>query len=227
MLMRILLGIFASIMFSLQVHAVDLASLSNKDVIAGLKEALSQSSSAAVAKLGVENGFLGNQRVKIPLPNKLQKIDGAMRKFGLGKYSDELISSMNRAAEAAVPEAKTLLLDAVKKMSVQDAKGILTGGDDAATQYFRNKTESRLRAKFLPIVTKTVHQVGVVGKYDEFTGKAAALGLTDHPNLEQYVTQKALDGLFLMMKDEEKAIRSNPADYSGKLLKKVFSAVSR
>ncbi|MGH8715995.1 MAG: DUF4197 domain-containing protein, partial [Burkholderiales bacterium] len=124
--MRTLLGIFAWIMFSLQAHAADLASLSNKDVIAGLKEALSQSSSAAVAKLGVENGFLGNQRVKIPLPDKLQKIDGAMRKFGLGKYSDELIISMNRAAEAAVPEAKTLLLDAVKKMSVQDAKGILT-----------------------------------------------------------------------------------------------------
>ncbi|MGH8710098.1 MAG: DUF4197 domain-containing protein [Burkholderiales bacterium] len=224
--MRTLLGIFAWIMFSLQAHAADLASLSNKDVIAGLKEALSQSSSAAVAKLGVENGFLGNQRVKIPLPDKLQKIDGAMRKFGLGKYSDELIISMNRAAEAAVPEAKTLLLDAVKKMSVQDAKGILTGGDDAATQYFRNKTESQLRAKFLPIVTKTVRQVGVVEKYDEFTGKAAVLGLTDQPNLEQYVTQKALDGLFLMMKDEEKAIRSNPADYSGKLLKKVFGAVS-
>lgn len=225
--MRILLGIFAWFMFSLPAHAVDLASLSNKDVVAGLKEALSQSSSAAVAKLGVKNGFLGNQRVKIPLPDKLQKIDGAMRKFGLGKYSDELIISMNHAAETAVPEAKPLLLNAVKKMTVQDAKGILTGGDDAATQYFRNKTESQLRAKFLPIVTKTVHQVGVVEKYNEFSGKAAALGLTDHPNLEQYVTQKALDGLFLMMKDEEKAIRSNPADYSGKLLKKVFSAVSR
>ena len=227
MLMRILLGIFASIMFSLQAHAVDLASLSNKDVVAGLKEALSQSSSAAVAKLGVKNGFLGNQRVKIPLPDKLQKIDGAMRKVGLGKYSDEVIVSMNRAAEAAVPEAKKLLLDAVKKMSVKDAKGILTGGDDAATQYFRSNTESQLRAKFLPIVTKTVRQVGAVEKYNEFTGKASALGLTDPPKLEPYVTQKALDGLFLIMKDEEKAIRSNPADYSGKLLKKVFGAVAR
>jgi len=225
--MRTLLGIFAWLMFSLPAHAVDLASLSDKDVVAGLKEALSQGSSAAIAKLGVENGFLGNQRVKIPLPDKLQKIDAAMRKFGLGKYSDELITGMNRAAEAAVPEAKTLLLGAVKKMSMQDAKGILTGGDDAATQYFRNNTESQLRAKFLPIVTKTMRQVGVVKKYDEYAAKAAVLGLADHPNMEQYVTQKALDGLFLIMKDEEKAIRSNPADYSGKLLKKVFSAVAR
>lgn len=225
--MRTLLGIFAWLMFSLPAHAVDLASLSNKDVVAGLKEALSQSSNAAIAKLGVENGFLGNQRVKIPLPDKLQKIDAAMRKFGFGKYSDELITGMNRAAEAAVPEAKTLLLGAVKKMSMKDAKGILTGGDDAATQYFRNNTESQLRAKFLPIVTKTVRQVGVVKKYDEYTAKAAALGLADHPNMEQYVTQKALDGLFLIMKDEEKAIRSNPTAYSGKLLKKVFSAVAR
>ncbi len=223
--MRILLGIFLWPTLSIPAHAVDLASISNKDVIGGLKQALSQSSSAAVAKLGVENGFLGNPRVKIPLPDKLQKIDAAMRKVGLGRYSDELITSMNRAAEAAVPQAKTLLLDAIKKMSVQDAKGILTGGDDAATQYFRKNTESQLRAKFLPIVTKTVRQVGAVEKYDAFAGKAAALGLTDHPNLEQYVTQKALDGLFLVMKDEEKAIRSNPADYSGNLLKKVFGAV--
>lgn len=225
--MRTLPGILARFMFSLPAHAVDLASLSNKDVVAGLKEALSQSSSAAIAKLGVENGFLGNQRVKIPLPDQLQKIDAAMRKFGLGKYSDELITGMNRAAEAAVPEAKILLLGAVKKMSMQDAKGIFTGGDDAATQYFRNNTESQLRAKFLPIVTKTVRQVGVAKKYDEYAAKAAALELADHANMEQYVTQKALDGLFLIMKDEEKTIRSNPADYSGKLLKKVFSAVAR
>jgi hypothetical protein len=223
--MRILLGIFLWPTLSIPAHAVDLASISNKDVIGGLKQALSQSSSAAVAKLGVENGFLGNPRVKIPLPDKLQKIDAAMRKVGLGGYSEELITSMNRAAEAAVPQAKTLLLDAIKKMSVQDAKGILTGGDDAATQYFRKNTESQLRAKFLPIVTKTVRQVGAVEKYDAYAGKTAALGLTDHPNLEQYVTQKALDGLFLVMKDEEKAIRSNPADYSGNLLKKVFGAV--
>jgi len=225
--MRILPGIFAWYMFSLPAHAVDLASLSNKDVVAGLKEALSQSSSAAVAKLGVKNGFLGNQRVKIPLPEKLQKVEGAMRKFGLGAYADELILTMNHAAEAAVPEAKPLLLSAVKKMTVQDAKGILSGGDDAATRYFRTNTESALRTKFLPIVSQATRKVGLAEKYNAFAGKASTLGLTDHPNLEQYVTQKALDGLFLMMKDEEKAIRSNPADYSGKLLNKVFSAVSR
>ncbi|MGH8750123.1 MAG: DUF4197 domain-containing protein [Burkholderiales bacterium] len=223
--MRILFAVFTLWLSALPAQAVDLASLSNKDVVSGLKEALSQSSSAAVAKLGVENGFLGNPKVKIPLPDKLQKIEGTMRRFGMGGTADELITSMNRAAEAAVPEAKTLLLGAVKKMSVQDAKGILTGGDDAATQYFRNNTENQLRTKFEPIVSKTVRQVGLVEKYDAFAGKAATLGLKDTPNMEQYVTQKALDGLFLMMKDEEKAIRTSPAQYSGKLLQKVFGAV--
>ena len=223
--MRILFAVF--MLSVLPAQAVDLASLSNKDVVSGLKEALSQSSSAAVAKLGVENGFLGNERVKIPLPDKLQKIEGTMRKFGMGSTADELITSMNRAAEAAVPEAKTLLLGAVKKMSVQDAKGILTGGDDAATQYFRNHTENQLRAKFQPIVSKSVLQVGLVEKYNAFAGKAAALGWKDTTNMEQYVTQKALDGLFLMMKDEEKAIRAHPAEYTGKFLQKVFGAAAR
>ena len=208
-------------------HALDISGLTNKDTINGLKEALSQSSSAAVAKLGVENGFLGNERVKIPLPDNLQKIEGMMRTFGMGSYADELITAMNRAAEAAVPEAKSLLLSAVKKMTVQDAKGILTGSDDAATQYFRKNTEIVLRAKFLPIVTQATRNVGLAEKYNEFADKASRLGLKDAPNLDQYVTQKTLDGLFVMMKDEEKAIRAHPAEYTGKFLQKVFGAAAR
>lgn len=224
--MRRLIALVSCFALNLTAHAVDLSGLTNKDTITGLKEALSQSSSAAAAKLGVENGFLGNQRVKISLPDKLQKTEGLMRKLGMGSYADELITAMNRAAEAAVPEAKPLLLSAVKKMTVQDAKGILTGSDDAATQYFRNNTESALRAKFLPIVTQATRNVGMVEKYNEFADKASRFGLKDAPNLDQYVTQKALDGLFVMMKDEEKAIRAHPAEYTGKFLQKVFSAVA-
>ena len=222
-----ILGYVIALSISVAASAAGLADISNRDAVNGLKDALVSGSQASVARLGVEDGFFRNERIKIPLPPSLRSVEAVMRSIGMGRQADELVLRMNRAAEAAVPEAKTLLHDAVKKMSVQDAKGILTGGDDVATRYFRNKTESQLHAKFLPIVTKTVRRLGVVEKYDEFTGKAAALGLTDHPNLEQYVTQKALDGLFLVMKDEEKAIRSNPADYSGKFLKKVFGAVSR
>ena len=224
--MRPILAFIFGLALSLPVYAVDLSSLSNKDAIAGLKEALTQSCSAAVGKLGIENGFLGNQEVKIPLPDQLQKVAGVMRKFGLGSYADELIVTMNRAAEAAVPEAKPLLLNAVEKMTVQDAKGIIAGGDDAATQYFRKNTENQLRVKFLPIVTQATRKVGLTEKYDEFAAKASQFGLTSAPNLEQYVTQKTLDGLFLVMKEQEKAIRTHPAEYSGKLLQKVFGAVA-
>jgi len=211
---------------SLPVYAADLTSLSNKDAIGGLKEALNQSCNAAVGKLGIKNGFLGNPQVKIPLPDQLQKTASVMRKFGFGSYADELTVTMNRAAEAAVPEAKPLLSNAIKKMTVSDAKGILAGGDDAATKYFRKTTENQLRAKFLPIVTQATHKVGMVEKYNEFAAQASRFGLTNTPNLDQYVTQKTLDGLFVVIKEQEKAIRAHPAQYSGKLLQKAFGAVA-
>jgi len=212
---------------SFNVHALDISDISNRDAVAGLKAALNKGASSAVGKLGKADGFLGNDRVKIPLPDSLQKLDGTLRRFGMEKYSDELIVTMNRAAEAAVPEAKTLLINAVKDMSVQDAKGILTGGDTSATEYFRGKTSKPLAAKFLPIVQRATAKVGLVQKYDEFAGKASRLGLVDESqtNLENYVTQKALDGLFLMIADEEKAIRANPVEQGSKLLSKVFGAL--
>lgn len=181
----------------------------------------------AVTSLAKENGFLGNDKVRIPLPENLQKADSLLHQLGMGSYTDDLITSMNRAAEAAVPEAKNLLVGAVKKMTVEDARGILTGGNDAATQYFRKNTESALTDKFKPIVNKSMQKVKLAEKYDQFAGKAANFGLVDQRDakLDDYITRKAMDGLFLMMAEQEKAIRENPALAVGSLAQKVFSAL--
>ncbi len=210
-------------------YALGLDDLSNKDAVAGLKEALVKGAGSAVGKLGKADGFLGNDKVKIPLPDSLQKVDGMLRKFGMSKYADELVVTMNRAAEAAVPEAKALLLKAVKDMSVQDAKGILSGGTTAATEYFRGKTSQPLAEKFLPIVQKATAKVKLADKYNQFAGKATKFGLVDEKqaNLENYVTQKTLDGLFVMMAEEEKAIRADPVGQTSKLLSKVFGAIGK
>lgn len=205
-------------------HALSFDSLGDKDATAGLREALTQGVGKAVTVLGKTDGFLGNPQAKIPLPESLRKVESLMRKLGQGKYADELVNTMNRAAEAAVPEARTLLVNAVKQMSVQDAKAILTGGDDAATQYFRRTTAEPLAARFKPIVGKAMTKVKLADKYDEFAGKAAKLGLVKEQDahLEDYVTQKALDGLFLMIAEEERAIRKDPVSAAGGLARKVF-----
>jgi len=207
--------------------ALDLSSFSNKDQVGSLKQALTQGAETAVSSLAKENGYLGNNKVRIPLPDTLQKADKAMRRFGMGKYSDELITSMNRAAEAAVPEARALLFSAIKKMTVSDAKNILTGGDDAATLYFRSNTEIALAAKFKPIVGKAMQKVKLAEKYDQFAGKGAKFGLVDERDarLDDYITRKAMDGLFLMMAEQEKAIRANPLEATGALAKKIFAAI--
>lgn len=207
--------------------AIDLNKLGNKDVVAGLKEALSRGTANAVSTLGKEDGFFANNRVKIPLPDSLQKVGSTLRNFGMGKYADELELTMNRAAEAAVPEARTLLVNAVKEMSVQDAKGILSGSNTAATDYFRKKSSQKLAAKFLPIVQQATTKVGVAQKYNQLAGNAARFGLIDEnqTNLENYITQKTLDGLFLMIADEKKEIRANPVEQGSKLLSKVFGSI--
>jgi hypothetical protein len=208
-------------------NAAGLTGISNTDQIGSLKQALTQGAETAVASLARENGFLGNDKVRIPLPDALQKADSLMRSLGMGKYADELTTSMNRAAEAAVPEAKTLLVGAVKNMSVADAKGILTGGNDAATQYFRKNTEAALTGKFKPIVSKSMQKVKLAEKYDQFAGKGVQFGVVDQKDakLDDYITRKAMDGLFLMMAEQEKAIRANPMQAAGSLAKKVFSAI--
>jgi len=201
--------------------------ITNQDANAGLKAALETGSQVAISSLGRTDGFLGNNAVKIGLPDSLRRYEKLMRQVGMGKYADELVLTMNRAAEAAVPEAKTLFLDAVKKMTVQDAKGILTGGNTAGTEYFRRTTSEPLRAKFLPIVAQATKKVKVAEKYHEFAGQGAKFGLMkkEDANLDSYVTQKALDGLFYMVAEEEKRIRANPVQAGSELLKRVFGAI--
>jgi hypothetical protein len=212
---------------SAQPSSTGLSKISNADQISGLKQALTQGAETAVKNLAKENGYLGNAKVRIPLPDKLQKADNLMRKIGMGKYADDLVTSMNRAAEAAVPEAKNLLVDATKKMTVADATAIITGSDDAATQYFRKNTEAALTEKFKPIVSRSMEKVQLAKTYDKFAGTGAQFGLIDQKDatLEDYITNKALDGLFVMMAEEEKAIRANPLQAAGDLAKKVFSAI--
>lgn len=207
--------------------AAGIADLSNADATSGLRQALTDGSAAAVKMLGAENGYFGNARVKIPLPPSLQKIESGLRMMGMKKQADELVLSMNRAAEAAAPEARQLLVDAVKKMSVQDAKAILAGGDTAATDYFRRTTQTQLTQRFLPIVKKATDRVGLAQQYNNLAGQGASLGLVkkEDASIETYVTRKALDGLYLMIAEQEKSFRQNPVGATSDIVKKVFGAL--
>ncbi len=201
--------------------------ITKQDATAALKAALEKGSVAAVANLGKVDGFLGNPQVKIPLPDSAQRAEHAMRRLGMGKYADELIVTMNRAAEQAVPQARTIFVDSVKKMSVQDAKGILTGGDTAGTEYFRRTTRTELHKRFRPIVEKSTAKVQLAQKYEQFAGKAVSVGMLrkEDADLDEYVTQKALDGLYLMVAEEEKKIRKDPVGTGSSIIKKVFGAI--
>ncbi|HEY8119344.1 MAG TPA: DUF4197 domain-containing protein [Methylophilaceae bacterium] len=227
--MRRLITALTITFFSLQANALGLSDLSNADASDGLKQALIQGAGKAVGKLGAVDGFFKNPQVKIPLPDSMKKAQKAMKMFGMGDQADDLVLKMNRAAEAAVPEAQALLVDSVKKMSVTDAKNILTGGDDAATQYFKKTTSGPMAEKFLPIVKKATEKVQLAQQYDKFAAMGAQYGLVgkDQANLEQYVTQKALDGVYLMMAQEEKAIRKDPVGQASGLVSKVFGAIGK
>jgi hypothetical protein len=207
--------------------ALNVEALSNADAAAGLTKALDQGINQAVSKLGVAGGFLNNPTVKIPLPPKLAKAEGAMRMLGMGGQADDLVIAMNRAAEAAVPESKALLVQALKHMSLTDAKQILTGGDDAATQYFKRVTNAPLQLKFAPIIERETRKVKLAEAYDRVAEKAVALGVLkpEDASLQAYVTQKTLDGLYTMMAQEEHAIRADPLGQGSALLKKVFGAL--
>ena len=208
-------------------HAINLSDITKTDATTALRTALTQGASKAVAQLGQTDGFLLNPEVKIPLPPQLQKGEKLMRRFGLGSMVDQLETTLNRAAETAVPEAKTLLVNAVKSMTVSDAKAILTGGDDSATQYFRSKTQATLAQRFKPIVMQATDKVGLKQNYNALAGRAAQFGLLDPAtaNIDDYVTAQALEGLFKMIAKEELAIRQDPIGQTSKLLKKVFGAL--
>jgi len=207
--------------------AAGIADISNADAASGLRQALTDGTAAAIQLLGKENGYFANPKVKIPLPPALKQVESGLRMMGMKKKADELVLSMNRAAEAAAPEAKQLLVDAVKKMSVQDAKSTLTGGDTAATEYFKRTTSAQLTQRFLPIVKKATDRVGLAQQYNNLAGQGASLGLIkkEDASIENYVTQKALDGLYLIIAEQEKSFRQNPVGAASSIVKKVFGAL--
>jgi hypothetical protein len=205
--------------------AISLSDLSNSDASQGLKAALEQGSQAAVARLGVPNGFLNNDKVKIQLPGLLEQARPILKMTGQGEQLDALVVAMNHAAEAAVPMAKPLLLDAVRSMSVADAKKILAGGDTSVTDFFRDKTSAQLAIKFLPVVKGVTDRSDLSAKYNAAMGQAGKLGLRQQSSVEQYVTQRTLDGLYTVIAEEEKAIRRDPVGTGSKIIGKVFGAL--
>ena len=208
-------------------HGFTLRAVSDGDASQGLKLALEKGTRAAIGLLGVEDGFMGNDQVRIGLPQALNKGARMLKTLGMGQQLDALTLQMNRAAEQAVPLAQKALMQSIQTMSVQDAKGILKGGDTAVTQFFVDKTRAPLSAQFLPQVTQVLGQLGVVEQFNAVAGKLSSMGLVpkDKALLENHVTGKTLDGLYYMIGEEEKKIRQNPAQAGSALLSKVFGAL--
>jgi hypothetical protein len=226
---RLVVAWLAAMLSSVAWAAGGLAAFTSAEQSNALKGALEQAVATSVASLGKADGFMANPQVRIPLPSKLQKAGKALRKLGKSKQVDALELAMNRAAEAAVPQARALLVDSVRQMSFSDALAILGGPQDAATQYFRQTMTEPLTEKFLPVVAKATADVQLARYYKEAAAKASALGLVDErdASLDAYVTRKALDGLFLTMAKEEAAIRSDPLGQANMLLRKVFGAIGK
>ena len=198
--------------------------LTQREALAGVRTALERGASSAVVTLGRVDGFLGNPQVRIPIPDSLARSERLARRLGFGNQVDELVVAMNRAAETAVPEARKLLLDAVRKMTVKDARAILAGGDTAATDYFRRTSHVALHDRFLPIVKSATEKVGVAQRYREFAQPAASFRLikSEHADLDEYVALKALDGLYFMLAEEEKKIRKDPLGTGSAILRRAF-----
>lgn len=191
---------------------------------AGIKEALAKGTEKAVNDLSKQDGYFGNAAVKILMPPSIQKVADVARMAGYQKQVDEFVLSMNRAAEAAAPLAAKYFADAIREMTFEDVRGILTGGDTAATDFFRRKTHDKLYAAFKPVVSEKVNQVGATRAYNDMIGRYEKVPMMGKQslNLDDYVTNKSLDGLFYMVGQEEKNIRTNPAARTTDLLKSVF-----
>lgn len=221
------LGLWAAPTTVAQAAATSLADLTAGEASQGLKAALERGVVFAVGQLGRPGGFLQNPAVRIPLPGFLNDASGALRMMGMGQRLDELVTAMNRAAEAAVPMARDLLVNTIQSMSVSDAKGVLTGGDTAATDYFARATRSQLFARFLPVAARATENVGAAAQYNQIAGKVSSFGLVkaEDAKLENYIANRALDGLYLMIGEEEKKIRQNPLAAGSDLLRKVFGGL--
>jgi hypothetical protein len=204
-----------------------LADLTNLEAGSGLKAALQRGSELAVSKLGADGGFLNNDKVRIGLPKVLEQASPLLKMTGRGQQLDELVVAMNRAAESAVPLAKPLLTEAISSMSVTDAKNILTGGETSVTDFFRQKTADPLSRKFLPIVKGVTDRAGLAKQYNGAIGQVGKLAAVppEQRTVEGYVTQRALDGLFYMIGEEEKAIRQDPIGSGSKIIGKVFGVL--
>jgi len=221
-----LTALCAGLLLGANAMALSLGDLSQGDATGGLKDALTQGAQTAIKQLGVPGGFSNNPEVKIGLPGKLDKAAGALKMLGMGDQLTQLETSMNKAAESAVTQAQPILVNAVKNMSVSDAKGILSGGQDSATQYLDKSSRDQIRAKFLPIVKQSTDKVGVAQQYNALAKKAPANLLGDkNASIENYVTEQALDGLFKMIAHQEETIRKNPAAAATSLAKKVFGTL--
>jgi hypothetical protein len=207
--------------------AAALDRITSREAASALKAALERGSSAAIASLGREDGFLGNPQVRIPLPESMQKTDKLMRRLGMGRHADELILAMNRAAEAAVPQARAVFVESIRKMTLADAKAVLQGGEAAGTEYFRRSSEERLRERFRPIVEQATGKVALARHFENYAEKGVALGVVDaqDADLDGYVTRKALEGLFVVLAAEERKLRANPAGAGSALLRKVYGAL--
>lgn len=222
-----IIGLLMACFISIPLYAANLDNITDRQANSGLKQALEQGAIKAVSQLGRENGFLNNPQIKIPLPPAMEKVEGILRAFGQGRAFDELNVTINRAAEASMPAAKNLLVNAVRKMTVTDAKNILMGGDTASTEYFRQNSEAQLQQTFLPIVTRYTQKLGLAQQYNQLAGQAAQFGLVkqEDANIERYVTQQALDGLYLTIAAEEKALRANPVQYTAGMASKYGSSI--
>ncbi|HEX4858321.1 MAG TPA: DUF4197 domain-containing protein [Usitatibacteraceae bacterium] len=209
--------------------ALSLGDLSQQDAAQGLRGALEKGAEVAVQLLGREDGFWGNDKVRIPLPEWLVKAEKVIKLIGRSQDIDALKVGVNRAAEQAVPQAKKLLVDAVKAMNVQDAKAILTGGDDSVTAFFRDKTRAPLTERFLPVVSAVTGKIGLAQQYNSLAAQVQKSGLVklsaDQANVERHVTTKALDGLYWMIGEEERKLRQNPAGAASAIVRKVFGSL--
>lgn len=221
-------GLFDKFLKGETAEKVAESALSNSDIVAGLKEALANGVETSINTLGKTDGFLADELVRIAMPESLKSVEQLARQTGQGHYVDEFVTTLNRAAEQAVPEASSILGDAIRVMSVTDAKGILNGPDNAATEYFRNSSGEKLAEKFLPIVQQATGQAGVTSAYKSLMGQAGGLlgGFlnTEAMDLDKYVTDKAMDGLFKYIAIQEQQIRENPTARTTDILKKVFSS---
>lgn len=202
-------------------------SLSQDQLIAGLKEALEVGSRRAVDTVSQSGGYLNNPKIRIPLPPRVQQASDLMRRVGMSKLADDFEQSINLAAEKAAPQAQAIMVDAIKSMSITDARQILNGENDAATRYFEGKTTPQLTTLFEPIIERSLNEVGATRYYNQMDDRLSAIpmvGQNLNVDLTDYVTQQALNGLFVMLADEEQKIRQNPAARSTELLQQVFGA---